>query len=127
VRKTLTFGMICLLLFSSLPSTSLGVSWFLSGAKSILLLFGKGFIEGSAQKLGEAVVERYLIDRYTHPQPSEATRAYRTTTGKTLRYEFLGKRDGKFAYQVTYGGVDFWCEDSALDDYSKYYLGCPGY
>lgn len=127
MRRTLTISIICLLLFSSLHSTSQGASWFLCGAKSILLLFGKGFVEGSAQKLGEAVVNRYLLDRYPPPKPSETIRTYRTQTGETLRYEYLGKRDGKFAYEVTYGGLDFWCQDSGLDDYSKYYLGCPGY
>jgi len=117
---------IVLSLFTSFQTTQ-AASWYWAAGKAVLLLFGKGFLEGAAHKLGESAVERFLLEPYPPPEPREKQRTYRTQSGEILRYELIDQKGNKPVWKVSYSGSDFWCEDSALDDYSKYYLGCPGY
>lgn len=93
-------------------------------------ILGVAFAEGFAGRMGEGAAS-YLLEtflkKYPPPKDVGEDTSYVTPNNELVRYEFEGWKNNKPVYIVIYSGRDFWCEDPALNNMSKYRLGCPGY
>ena len=98
----------------------------LEAGKIVLIAFAEGFAGTMGEGAANYLLETFL-KKYPPPRDFGEDTTYVTPNNELVRYEFEGWKNKKPVYTVTYSGRDFWCDDTALDNMSKYRLGCPGY
>ena len=126
-KKNIAAILLSVFLLLPLPAYSFFIHPVVVEAGKVLLI---AFAEGFAGRMGEGAANYFLetfIKKYPPPKDVGEDTTYVTPNNEIVRYEFEGWKNNKPVYVVTYSGRDFWCEDPALNNMSKYSLGCPGY